>query len=134
MNGNSLLQVLSDVEKMMKLFEQSVRYVPTSKISSEEKKLRSALIAEETKELLDAIKKNDLDKIADGIIDVIVVTLGTAAAYGIPVHTVWNEIMVTNMAKANGPKDPETGKRLKPKGWKPPNIKNLLKQHGWDEK
>jgi len=130
MHGKNLKEALQDVVTMMIAFGQKVRSRPTTRVSMQEKKLRIALIEEETCELIHAIECNKLDEIADGIIDVIVVTLGTAATYGIPVDTIWDEIMKTNMVKAGGPKDPVTGKTLKPSGWIPPNIKKLLKKAG----
>lgn len=133
MNGKALKKVLKDVETMMVAFQQHVRHTPTIKVDLSEKVLREALIKEECAELIHAIEDNDLDKIADGVADVIVVVLGTAVSYGIPVDTVWDEVMRTNMEKTTGPKDPKTGKRLKPLGWKPPDIKALLKQAGWNK-
>lgn len=133
MNGTGLKEALSDVRKMMKDFGQRYRLKPSVKVSTEEKKLRVALIQEETKELLEAIGQNKLDKIADGIADAIVVILGTAVTYGIPIDTVWDEVMETNMTKTRGPVDPITGKKLKPPGWMPPDIKSLLKKAGWND-
>lgn len=130
---SKIQEALLDVANMMLGYGQTVRNTPTVKIDLKEKQLRVALIEEETKELLDAIHLNKLDKIADGVADVIVVTLGAAAAYGIPIEDVWNEVIKTNLAKIGGPKDPITGKHLKPPGWKPPDIKRILRNHGWNE-
>lgn len=94
-------------------------------------RLRRKLICEEVKELMDAIDDNDLEKIADSGGDSIVVILGTMIAYGIDLRPVWDEIWRTNMAKKDGPIR-EDGKRLKPEGWQPPDIKAILdKQKGF---
>jgi len=79
------------------------------------------------KETLDAMSENDLVEIADGIVDSIVVLLGAAAAYGLPMRSLWDEVHKTNMAKKGGPKRKD-GKVLKPKEWKPPQIEKILEE------
>ncbi len=90
-------------------------------------KLKKMLIEEEVKETLDAIDANDLVEIADGIVDSIVVLLGAAAAYGLPMRALWDEVHRTNMAKKDAPVR-EDGKVLKPKDWEPPQIEKILKE------
>ena len=94
-------------------------------------RLRIKLIEEEVlKELIPALHKRDLPEIADGIGDAIVVLVGTALSYGIPLDLVWAEIDRSNMAKI----DPvtgkvikrEDGKVLKPAGWSPPDIAGCI--------
>lgn len=96
---------------------------------NEVKTLRFVLVKEEAEETLKAILKDDLVEIADGIADTIVVLLGTANAYGIEMQPIWDEVHRTNMAKSGGKKR-EDGKSLKPEGWKPPDVKSLLKKQG----
>lgn len=91
--------------------------------------LRQDLIKEEMFETISALQAGDLDKIADGICDSIVVLLGTAVTYGIDVRPIWDEVHRTNMLKVGGILR-EDGKRLKPEGWEPPNIRELLRQQG----
>lgn len=87
--------------------------------------LRLSLIKEEVGELLEAIQDYDLVKIADGGADAIVVILGTMVSYGINLQPVWDEVHKTNMAKVGGEVRSD-GKRLKPPGWTPPDIKSIL--------
>lgn len=108
--------------------------------------LRASLIEEETDEMLEAIynlrslakgELEHLDKkgvitveslltdIADGAVDSIVVIIGTLISLGISFDEIWREVHKTNMAKINGPVR-EDGKRLKPEGWVPPDIKGIL--------
>jgi len=89
--------------------------------------LRHKLVKEEMMETLDAILNNDLVEIADGICDSIVVLLGTAVTYGMDIRPIWDEVHRTNMAKKDGILR-EDGKRLKPEGWQPPRIKELLEE------
>ena len=90
--------------------------------------LRLDLIEEEVSELTEALKDGNLIKIADGIVDSIVVEIGTAISYGIDIRPIWNEIHKTNMAKfhRNGLIFSESGKVLKPEGWKSPRIEEIL--------
>ena len=101
-------------------------HIPSEKY----KHLRYALIEEEVNETLRAIRNDDLVELADGIVDSIVVLIGTALTYGIDIRPVWDIIHSTNMAKKEGPMRSD-GKRLKPKNWKPPDIKNELIRQGW---
>jgi len=87
--------------------------------------LRLALIEEEYGELIAGIASDNLVEIADACVDLCVVVIGTAIAYGIPFSDVWDEVHDTNMAKISGPVAPN-GKRLKPEGWTPPNIVRIL--------
>lgn len=83
--------------------------------------LQVELIKEETKELLEAIETSHLEQIADGGADVIVVVLGAMVAHGIDLRPIWDLVHESNMAKKGGPMRSD-GKRLKPPGWRPPNI------------
>jgi len=99
-------------------------HVPTD----DEVCLRMELIGEEVnRELFEAMEKDDLVKIADGIADSIVVLLGTAVTYGIDIRPIWDEVHRTNMAKKGGVKRAD-GKLLKPAGWQPPDIDKYLKE------
>lgn len=127
----------SDIATMMVGFGQPVRTRPDSALfqppSEKEILLRYSLIDEEVnKELLPAMERGDLEKIADGIVDSIVVLIGAAHTYGITLGPIWEEVLKTNMAKIGGPKDPVTGKTMKPEGWEPPRIKEILIDQGWD--
>lgn len=113
-------------EEMINVYNQKVRSKPTTNIPEDEINLRKSLIKEEVvKELIPAMDEGNLEKIADGIVDSIVVLLGTANTYGINVQPIWDEVHRTNLNKAGGPMR-DDGKRLKPKGWKGPNIQEIL--------
>lgn len=103
--------------------------------------LRAALIAEEARELLEAILGRkvtitievdeatesgpDLVAALDGMCDLLCVVYGTAAEFGTSLAPFWDEVHRTNMAKAGGPVRGD-GKRLKPEGWTPPDIAGVL--------
>lgn len=90
------------------------------------------LIYEEvSKELIPALRADDIVEIADAIGDSIYVLLFTAHCYGIPIGRVWDEIATTNLLKVSGEiyRDPDTDKIRKPPGWKPPNIERIIAAH-----
>lgn len=72
----------------------------------------------------------DMPELADAIADLKYVLEGTNLAFGIDGQGVWEEVHAANMRKVGGPISP-TGKRLKPPGWTPPNIKRVLIAQGW---
>jgi predicted HAD superfamily Cof-like phosphohydrolase len=73
----------------------------------------------------DASNEPNLEEAIDGIADTIVVCYGAAEAIGIDLEPFYDEVMRANMAKAGGPTRAD-GKRLKPPGWTPPDIKGVL--------
>lgn len=109
---------------MLEVCEQKVRPLPSLPTGAEAN-LRIDLIREECNELLAAIQEGDLTEIADGAADLMVVTLGACATFGIDFRPIWEEVMRTNMAKKGGEVRSD-GKRLKPPGWTPPRVKELL--------
>lgn len=88
--------------------------------------LRASLIEEEARETIDAIKAGDLVGAVDGVIDLIYVALGALVAWGVSdADPLFAEVHLTNMAKEGGPMRSD-GKILKPDGWMPPRIAELL--------
>lgn len=67
----------------------------------------------------------DFPEVIDGLCDLLYVTFGTAVAAGIDLDPFFNEVHATNMAKLAGEKRAD-GKQLKPEGWRPPRIQDLL--------
>ncbi len=121
-----------DLDDLHEVFGQAVRYFPDEPpVSSDEINLSIALIKEESTELIEALEGGDMIGIADGIIDTLVVTIGTATRLGIEIQPLWDIIQENNMSKAGGPKDPDTGKQLKPEGWEPPDVEGELRKQGW---
>lgn len=87
--------------------------------------LRMRLIQEEFSELKGSLLLADMPSIADGIVDLIYVLVGTAICYGIDVRPIWNAVHEANMKKTGGGMR-EDGKVLKPEGWQPPDVEGLL--------
>jgi predicted HAD superfamily Cof-like phosphohydrolase len=90
-------------------------------------KLRHDLIMEEFNELSQAMVTGDLVQVADALADLLYVVYGTAVSYGIDLEPCFREVHVSNMSKGS----PEVlrapnGKILKSKGFKPPNLKEII--------
>jgi len=119
-------QDILDFHKAAELHIEDKPTIPPADIS----KLRWSLIEEEIEETREAIFQGNLIEIADGIVDSIVVLLGTAVSYGIDIRPIWNEVHKTNMAKVGGRRR-EDGKLLKPAGWTPPDVEGELRKQGW---
>jgi predicted HAD superfamily Cof-like phosphohydrolase len=102
--------------------------IPSNKV----KELRKKIIMEEIEETFNAMEYDDMIEIADGIVDSIVLLIGTAIVYGIDIRPIWDEVHKTNMAKKGGALR-EDGKKMKPKNWQVPDIKSILVDQGWIE-
>jgi predicted HAD superfamily Cof-like phosphohydrolase len=74
---------------------------------------------------LPALTGPDWSSMIDALCDILYVTFGAAVAMGIDLDRFFEEVQRANLAKAGGPVR-EDGKRLKPPGWTPPDIKAIL--------
>lgn len=121
--------VFSDVADFIEVFEQDVQpqiSIPEGKLLD----LRMNLIEEELDEIKSSIEDNDLAEYVDGCIDLIYVVAGALLATGISAEdcfNIWNMVHSANMAKVGGPID-ENGKKLKPEGWKPPDVEGKIQE------
>lgn len=121
------MDMYQDVKDFMIAMEQATPATPRMP-SPEVVKLRLDLIEEELEELTLATQLKDVVGVADAIADLLYVTFGAAAAFGIDIRPIWTEVQRSNMAKVGGPVR-EDGKRLKPPGWTPPDVlRELLAQ------
>jgi phosphoribosyl-ATP pyrophosphohydrolase len=90
--------------------------------------LGARLMLEELGETLQAMAAGDVVEMADGLADLIYVTIWTAHAHGIPLPTVWDEVQRSNMEKFPGGVAvlDAQGKVQKPAHWTPPDIATAL--------
>jgi predicted HAD superfamily Cof-like phosphohydrolase len=105
----------------------------TSEINPAQSKLYRDLIEEEMRELKVAeVQENEVEEF-DAVLDLLVVLIGYGLSRGWPMLAGWDEVVRSNMAKI----DPKTGtvrkredgKILKPEGWTPPNLAEVLEQY-----
>jgi predicted HAD superfamily Cof-like phosphohydrolase len=124
-------KMILDVEAFHKATDTPIQDTPC--IPSDERMMvRETLIMEEFEELMRGMAHYDLTNIAQELVDLIYVAIGTALELGIPLQKVWDEVQRANMNKV----DPvtgkvrkrEDGKVLKPEGWQKPDVHAAL----WD--
>ena len=116
------------VKEFMITFGQEVKNkseFPNEKIIN----LRKKLIEEEYDELKEAINKNDIVEVADALTDILVVTYGAGAAFGIDLDKCFEEVHRSNMSKLSDTGKPiynEFGKVMKGPNYSPPDLKKLI--------
>lgn len=70
-------------------------------------------------------KEPDFVEAIDGIGDSLYVQFGAAIEFGVDMQPIFDEIHRSNMAKEGGATRPD-GKTLKPPGWTPPRIAEMI--------
>jgi len=116
------------VKQFMSTFGQEVKNrpkFPDDKIVD----LRIKLIEEELQELKDAIKNKDIVEVADALTDILVVTYGGAAAWGLEIDKCFSEVHRSNMSKLSTDGKPiynDYGKVMKGPNYSPPDLKKFF--------
>ena len=117
------------VKNFMMAFGQEVKSEPA--FSNEKiNKLRYNLIKEELGELKIAINNKDLLEVADALTDILYVTYGAGAAFGLDLDACFNEVHNSNMSKMGKNGKPiynENGKVMKGPNYFKPNLSKFLK-------
>tara|TARA_R110002012_G_scaffold5387_1_gene24569 strand:+ start:385 stop:1032 length:648 start_codon:yes stop_codon:yes gene_type:complete len=91
---------------------------------------RMKLLIEELNEIKTAMNKSDPVELFDGLLDLVVVAMGTAAGLGFNWELGWDEVHRSNMDKSRGPA--EQTKRnnsldlIKGPNWKSPELDRIL--------
>lgn len=92
---------------------------------------RIHFLEEELKEFIQSANLDDTVGMADALIDIVYVAMGTAYMMGLPWQKLWDEVQRTNMNKIRAT-DANQSKRknlldvIKPEGWEPPNLKAII--------
>ena len=116
------------VKEFMATFGQEVKNnaeFPNDKIVE----LRKKLIDEEFNELKDAISDNDIVEVADALTDILVVTYGAGAAFGINLDKCFEEVQNSNMSKLDKNGEPiynESGKVMKGPNYFKPDLSKFV--------
>ena len=112
----------------METFGQEIKEkaeFPKDKITT----LRYNLIKEELDELSEALKKRDLNEVADALTDILYVTYGAGHAFGINLDLCFKEVQNSNMSKLGKDGRPiynDQGKVMKGPNYFKPNLKKFL--------
>lgn len=100
---------------------------------------RLKAMQEELQELEEGYREQDLLKIADSLVDLVVFALGTAVLHNLPWEDLFTEVMRANTSKVsqftNAKERNGAGSidLIKPEGWRGPDIEGVLKDWGWDD-
>lgn len=86
---------------------------------------------EELEEFIEAWGDGDLPKMADALIDMVYVAMGTAYLMGLPWQALWNQVQAANMRKVRAEHAHESKRGsaydvIKPEGWVGPDIEGVL--------
>ena len=87
---------------------------------------RMECIKEELNETNGAIDRKDAEEVVDGLIDIMVFSLGTLNLFGVDESKAWEEVLRANMSKEVGIKKTRPNPLglpdlIKPKNWKSPS-------------
>ena len=116
------------VMDFMNNFKQEVKYNPEFP-DEKVQKLRISLIEEELEELKEAIENKDIIEVADALTDILYVTYGAGAAFGIDLDKCFEEVHNSNMSKLDRDGRPiyrEDGKILKGPDYFEPNLEKIV--------
>ncbi|MGH9340425.1 MAG: hypothetical protein ACRD1R_12750 [Acidobacteriota bacterium] len=113
------------MQKQVEEFHRAMGLTVGGSVALRNAEMRAELIREEAQETVEAIEQGDLAAAVDGLCDLIYVALGAAVTWGIDLEPVFNEVHRANMAKLGGPVRAD-GKQLKPDGWQPPRIAEMI--------
>ncbi|MEQ4204032.1 MazG nucleotide pyrophosphohydrolase domain-containing protein [Actinopolymorpha sp. B17G11] len=115
------------VREFHEAFELSIAAQPTT-VDPDLAELRKRLLAEEVRELDEAVASGDLAAILHELADVVYVAYGTALTYGLDLDAAVAEVHGANMTKLGDDGRPvvRDGKVAKPPGFRPPNIAPLV--------
>lgn len=100
-------------------------------------RFRKGHLQEELQELEECFVKDDLEGMADALVDLVYVAMGLAVNMGLPWQELWNEVQRANMSKvrathASQSKRGSTLDIVKPEGWVGPDHKKALLLINWD--
>lgn len=99
---------------------------------------RVRFLMEELTEFMTGVDRGNIVEMADALVDLVYVALGTAHLLGLPWQDLWDEVQQSNMAKERASSADVSSRKsawdvIKPEGWEPPNLVSVLRKHGWWE-
>jgi predicted HAD superfamily Cof-like phosphohydrolase len=100
-------------------------------------KFRLQFMQEELDEFLKGWEEGDYAQMADALIDLEYVVLGTSHMLGFPHPELWDDVQAANMRKERAATDGSNSKRgsaldvIKPEGWVGPDGASILRKYGY---
>ena len=106
---------------------------PPRFLSDEMTSFRVGFMQEELDEYKSAVYAGDMEKQFDALIDLIYVALGTSYLHGFPFGAGWREVHRANMLKVRAESSEQSARGstldvIKPPGWTPPDIYEVLER------
>jgi len=120
-------KMVTDIEDMHKKYQVN-EWVATQLDNGDMKKLQQLLafrldfVEEEFEETLKAFADKNPEEIVDGLIDIIVIALGTLDMFNVDTDWAWEKVHNANMNKEVG---------VKPGRPNPLGLPDLIKPEGW---
>ena len=100
-------------------------------LTDEMASFRARFLEEELAEFEEAMHNDDMAGMADALVDLVYVAIGTAIMMGLPWQRLWDEVQRSNMEKVRAER-PDQSKRgtafdvVKPPGWTAPRVKEII--------
>lgn len=125
----SILDLFAQVAEFQKATDQPVNENPTL-LTHSYQQLRYGLMAEENLEYLDATQEGNLVEVLDACVDQFYILAGTINSHGLQnvFLEAFNRVNSNNMTKVVNGKvlRNSVGKIIKPEGFKPVNLEDLV--------
>lgn len=119
------------VKEFHEKFGMMVHEKPTD-LTSEKLQERYDFMLEELTEFKNAIEPRDMAGLADALVDIVYVAMGTAVQMGLPWEELFSDVQRANMAKVRGiTKRGVAVDCMKPEGWVPPKTQDILDSAGY---
>jgi predicted HAD superfamily Cof-like phosphohydrolase len=125
-----------DVGTFHKRFGLRAHEYGPGEMTDELLQFRLKFLKEELQEFEDASVIGDHAGMADALIDLVYVAMGTAHFFGYPWPELWDDVQSANMAKQRAQSSTESARGtawdvIKPPGWVPPRTAEILAQYGF---
>jgi predicted HAD superfamily Cof-like phosphohydrolase len=104
---------------------------PPRLLDSETLRFRLKFLEEELMEFRVSAISDDLPGMADALVDLVYVAMGTSVMLGLPWQQLWAEVQRANMSKVRASSEAESKRGssldvIKPRGWQGPDIEGVL--------
>jgi predicted HAD superfamily Cof-like phosphohydrolase len=92
---------------------------------------RAHFLEEEMTEFITSANLDDVVGMADALVDIVYVAMGTAYMMGLPWQQLWDEVQRSNMDKVRAADKNESKRKnsldvVKPSGWVGPNLERII--------
>lgn len=105
-------------------------------IDPELMQFRINFLKEELDEFIDGANSMDHGMMADALVDLVYVAIGTAHMFGYPWTQLWGDVQRANMAKERATEATQSTRGtaydvIKPEGWRGPDTDEILRSVGF---